>query len=249
MTPTNDCLRLSVWSGPRNVSTALMYAFAQRADTRVVDEPLYGHYLKITGAPHPGADEVMAVLETDGRRVVDAVLLGPGDRPVLFFKNMAHHLTGLDPAFMRQLTNVLLIRNPEEMLPSLAVNLTQPTLRDTGFKHQVEILDMLLAWGQTPPVLEARELLQNPRSVLGQLCDRLGLAFDEAMLAWPAGPRSEDGIWAKYWYHSLHRSTGFQPYRPKTEPFPDQLRPLLEACRPYYERLLAYTIKAEASEA
>lgn len=243
--PNSTCLRLSVWSGPRNISTALMYSFAQRADTRVIDEPLYGHYLSLSHADHPGRDEVIAAMENDGERVVREVILGPCDRPVLFLKNMSHHLMELDWAFLNQLTNVLLIRNPEEMLPSLAENLAQPILRDTGYKFQVELLDYLLDRGQTPPILEARELLTNPASVLRQLCERIGLAFDEAMLHWPAGARPEDGIWAKYWYHNLHRSTGFMPYRPKTDPFPPHLLPLLEECRPYYDRLLSYTIKAE----
>lgn len=243
--PNSTCLRLSVWSGPRNISTALMYSFAQRADTRVIDEPLYGHYLSLSHADHPGRDEVIAAMENDGERVVREVILGPCDRPVLFLKNMSHHLMELDWAFLNQLTNVLLIRNPEEMLPSLAENLAQPILRDTGYKFQVELLDYLLDRGQTPPVLEARELLSNPASVLRQLCERIGLAFDAAMLHWPAGARPEDGLWAKYWYHNLHRSTGFMPYRPKTDPFPPHLLPLLEECRPYYDRLLSYTIKAE----
>ena len=222
-----------------------MYSFAQRADTRVVDEPLYGHYLSLSHADHPGREEVIAAMENDGERVVREVILGPCDRPVLFLKNMSHHLMELDWAFLNQLTNVLLIRNPEEMLPSLAENLSQPILRDTGYKFQVELLDYLLERGQTPPVLEARELLSNPASVLRQLCERIGLPFDQAMLHWPAGARPEDGLWAKYWYHNLHRSTGFMPYRPKTDPFPPHLQPLLDECRPYYERLLSYTIKAE----
>lgn len=241
-----NCLRLSVWSGPRNVSTALMYSFAQRADTRVVDEPLYGHYLSVSDAEHPGAAEVMADMDCDSERVIQEVILGTCDRPVLFLKNMSHHLLQLDWDFLTQLTNVLLIRNPEEMLPSLAENLKQPILRDTGYKYQVEILDQLLAWGQTPPVLEAREILKNPASVLQQLCERIGLQFDESMLHWSAGPRPEDGIWAKYWYHNVHRSTGFNPYRPKTTPFPEHLQSLLAECQPYYERLASYTIKAEA---
>ena len=246
--PNPNCMRLSVWSGPRNISTALMYSFAQRTDTRVVDEPLYGHYLLRSGADHPGEDEVMADMDCNGERVVRDVILGPCDRPVLFFKNMSHHLIELDWDFLSQLTNVLLIRNPEEMLPSLAENLSQPILRDTGYKYQVEILDHLLAQGQTPPILEARELLTNPASVLRQLCQKIGLEFEEAMLHWSAGARPEDGIWAKYWYHNVHRSTSFMPYRPKIAPFPAQLHPLLDECRPYYERLLAYTIKAEPVE-
>jgi hypothetical protein len=237
-------LRICLWSGPRNVSTALMYAFAQRDDTRVLDEPLYAHYLQVSGADHPGKEEVMAALENDGERVIREVILGPCDQPVLFMKQMAHHLVELDWSFLKEVANVLLVRDPLEMLPSLAQNLTVPTLRDTGYARQTQILEQLRAWGQEPPVLEARELLLDPRGVLSQLCERLGLPFQQQMLSWPPGPRSEDGVWAKYWYHNLHRSTGFQTYRQKEEPFPVPLLPLLEECRPYYETLYAAAIKA-----
>jgi hypothetical protein len=210
----------------------------------VVDEPLYAHYLRVTAAPHPGAAEVMATMENDGAAVIRTVILGPCDRPVLFCKQMAHHLTELSWAFLAQTTNVLLIRDPVAMLPSLAQNLAQPTLRDTGLALQTQLYHHLCEIGQTPPVLEARHLLLNPRRVLEQLCQRLGLPFDEAMLRWPAGPRAEDGVWAKYWYDNVHRSTGFEPYREKQTPFPPHLQPLLDQCRPHYEELAAVAIRA-----
>ena len=239
-----DCLKLSVWSGPRNVSTALMYSFRQRPDTLVVDEPLYGHYLKATGAEHPGEDEVMAAMDTDGDRVVREVLLGPCERPVHFFKNMAHHLTHLDHAFLDGITNVLLTRDSAEMLPSLAQVLPEPTLRDTGFDRQMEILDHVLATGKEPIVLDARELLLDPPGVLRKLCDALVIPFHESMLRWPAGPKPEDGVWAPHWYANVHLSTGFSPYSPPTDTFPRRLVPLLEECRPPYERLKGYAIAA-----
>src|ERR687883_792368 len=135
-----ECLKLSVWSGPRNVSTALMYSFRQRPDTLVVDEPLYGHYLRVTSADHPGDEEVMASMDCCGERVIMEVILGPCERPIHFFKNMAHHLADLDRGFLGRITNVLLVRDPKEMLPSLAKQLPHPTLRDTGLREQVEIL-------------------------------------------------------------------------------------------------------------
>ena len=239
-----DCLKLSVWSGPRNVSTALMYSFRQRPDTLVLDEPLYGHYLKVTGAEHPGEDEVMAAMDTDGERVVHEVLLGPCERPVHFFKNMAHHLTHLDHAFLGGITNVLLTRDPAEILPSLARVLPEPTMRDTGFDQQMEILDHVLGAGNEPIVLDARELLLDPPNVLRRLCDALGIPFYEAMLRWPPGPKPEDGVWARHWYANVHASTGFSPYRPRTGDFPERLAPLLEECRPLYERLKRYAITA-----
>jgi Sulfotransferase domain len=239
-----ECLKLSVWSGPRNVSTALMYAFRQRPDTLVVDEPLYGHYLEVTRADHPGEDEVLAAMDTDGERVVREVLLGPCERPVHFFKNMAHHLEGLDRGFLGGLTNVLLTRDPAEMLPSLARQLPNPTLRDTGLLYQTEILDHLLGEGLEPVVLDAKQLLLNPPGVLRGACDRLGIPFHESMLRWPAGPKPEDGVWAKHWYANVHASTGFSAHKPRTGDFPERLRPLLEESAPLYERLKRYAIQA-----
>jgi len=234
--------RICLWSGPRNVSTALMYAFAQRSDTRVIDEPFYAHYLRVSGAEHPGRSEVLAGMDTDGRRIVRNVILGPCDRPVLFMKQMAHHLIDLDRSFLHKTVNVLLIRDPAEMLPSLAKNIPRPTLRDTGLKVQVDLLDELRALGQDPTVLDAKRLLLDPRGVLSALCQQLSIPFDGAMLSWPAGPRPEDGPWAKHWYQNLHLSTGFAPYQPKTDPFPDHLRPLLAECQPLYETLATRAI-------
>lgn len=241
-------LRLNLWSGPRNVSTALMYAFAQRPDTRVVDEPLYAHYLRVSGADHPGRDAVLAAQDQDGARVVRERILGPWDRPVVFFKQMTHHLVEFDErlltALFRDSVNVLLIRDPREMLPSLTVQLPNATLRDTGYAAATELHARLVALGQDPPVLESAPLLQDPRGVLSELCRRVGITFDERMLSWKPGPRPEDGVWAPHWYHNVHRSNSFEPYRPKSEPFPPRLEPLLAQCLPHYERLSRLAIRA-----
>ena len=236
--------RVCLWSGPRNVSTALMYSFAQRSDTHVVDEPLYAHYLRVSGARHPGRGDVLAAQDADGERVVRGIVLGPCARPALFLKQMAHHLVALDLQFMRETANVLLTRDPEQMLPSLIHQIPQPTLTDTGLARQCALLDMLEDWGRPAAVLDSRELLLDPASVLRQLCLRLNLDFQPSMLAWPRGPKPYDGVWAPHWYRNVHRSTGFQPYRPKQESFPNFLRPLLAACRPYYERLLERAVRA-----
>lgn len=236
---------ICLWSGPRNVSTALMYAFRERPDTEVLDEPLYAHYLRVSGAIHPGLEQVMAAQHPDGDTVVQNQVLGPSDRPVRFVKHMAHHLVDLDLGFLHATRNVLLIRDPEQMLPSLINQIPQPTLRDTGLKRQCELFDDLAHRGRPALVLDARELLLNPASVLRRLCAGLELPFFEAMLTWPAGPKPEDGAWAPYWYHSVHSSTTFMPYREKQSPFPECLEGLLAECRPYYETLYAHALKAD----
>jgi hypothetical protein len=244
MTPSFDPLRIHLWSGPRNVSTALMYSFAERSDTRVVDEPLYAHYLAVSGAEHPGREAVLAAQDSDGERVVREVVLARSDRPVVFFKQMAHHLIALDRGFLGRCANVLLTRDPVEMLPSLARNLAEPRLADTGYAVQTALLRELRALGQDPPVLVASELLRDPRKVLTELCTRLTIPFEPAMLAWEPGARPEDGVWAPHWYASVHRSSGFEPYRKKTAPFPERLKLLREQCRPHYEELARGAIRA-----
>ena len=230
--------RICLWSGPRNVSTALMYSFAQRSDTQVYDEPLYAHYLRRSKARayHPGADEVLAAQENDGNKVI-AAMLRADEKPVLFFKNMAHHLLNLDRSFMEKTINVILTRDPIDMLPSFANMIEHPTLDDVGYQLQAELADELDRRQLPMVVLEAKSILMNPRKELKRVCRTADVPFKEAMLAWPAGPRPEDGVWAKYWYDSVHRSTGFGQYQPKNDPFPERLKLLLEMCLPYYERL------------
>lgn len=239
-------LRLSVWSGPRNISTALMYSFAQRADTHVIDEPFYGYYLANSHARtyHPGADEVIASMETDAQVVIDQIL-GQWAKPVLFLKNMTHHLVEINWSFVDKLCNVILIRDPVAMLPSYAKGVPEPSLHDTGYDTLVRLVDFLEERGHPPPpVLDSKEVLLDPKAVLTKLCEQVGIPFDPAMLSWTAGARPEDGVWAKHWYNNVHSSTGFQRYRPKSEPFPTHLEPLLNECLPYYRRLEQLAIRA-----
>ncbi len=242
-------IRINCWSGPRNVSTALMRSFAQRSDTRAFDEPLYGYYLKTTRAPHPGLDELIEVLETDPNKIIRDVILASTDRDVVFFKQMVHHLLpDLDLDFLERCVNVLLIRDPAEVIASLVNQLPEPTMRDVGLERQVMLFRDLGSRGQEPPVLDARQLLLDPERVLQELCARVGIPWDPAMLSWPPGPQPEDGVWAKYWYDNLHTSTGFQPYRKRSRQVPEHCRELLAECRAHYEELIPHAIVAVPAE-
>lgn len=237
--------RINMWSGPRNVSTAMMYSWRERSDTAVWDEPMYGHYLSVTGVDHPGREAILGAVLTDREAVLEAMLEDPCPRPVWFFKNMAHHLVGFDLGVVDHLDNFLLTRDPREMLPSLALGLGRtPVMADTGFDAQVAIVERLEVTGRDPIVVDSRQLLTDPRSVLSQLCARLDLPFEEAMLSWPPGPKPEDGVWAADWYGRLHETTGFVPYRPKSDPFPQELEGVYAECAPHYERLSHLAIRA-----
>ncbi len=219
-----------------------MYSFRQRRDTTVVDEPLYAHYLARSGVDHPGRDDVLAAQDTDGEAVVRHLILGQAPTPVMFFKNMAHHLRGLDWSFLAGLSNVILTRDPAEMIPSLIEQFPEPDLEGTGLPVQVELLDAILDRGEDPIVVDSRILLEDPESTLIALCRRVAIDFDAAMLAWEPGPVPEDGVWAPHWYDALHRSTGFAPYRPKATRVPDRFAGLLTQATPLYERLAAYAL-------
>lgn len=235
--------RICLWSGPRNISTALMYSFAQRNDTMVFDEPLYGYYLTNSQANeyHPGASQIVESMECDGEKVI-ANMLNESRKPVLFFKNMTHHLLDIDKAFMKDMVNVILTRDPVEMIPSFAKVINHPTIYDIGYAQNSELLDYLEKNKIEPVVLDSKRILLNPKGVLKQLCLKANITFDEKMLQWKSGAKAEDGVWAKYWYDSVHKSKGFSKYIKKEEPFPNHLEPLLKECMPHYEKLLPYAI-------
>lgn len=238
-------LVINLLSGPRNVSTALMYSFAQRSDCSVVDEPLYGHYLKHTNAPQPYREELLEILNTEPDSIIsDWILSPPSSAENHFVKNMAHHLIEMDLDWLEdpRIRSIFLIRDPKQMLPSLVNQIKEPTLRDAAYESQAKWFQILSEAGQSPAVIDAKQLLLNPESVLRQLCEKLQIPFQESMLSWEAGPRKEDGAWAPYWYHNVHRSTGFGEYREKTEPFPERLKPLLDECLPFYKTLLDHAI-------
>jgi len=235
-------VRICLWSGPRNISTSLMYSFAQRSNCKVVDEPLYAHYLSQLSederARHPAANEIMASMEQDGAKVVE-MMTGDFGEPteVLFFKNMTHHLPGIDRSFMKDVVNVILTRDPENMLPSYDKVIKNPSLSDTGYDAHIELLDYFNREGITPIVVDSKSIQEDAERVLRELCKRAEVVFDSAMLKWEAGPKKEDGIWAKYWYSSTHDSTGFLKFTPKKDTFPQHLTPLLLQCKPLYKRL------------
>lgn len=231
-------IRIAMWSGPRNISTAMMRAWGNRPDTTVCDEPLYAHYLLRTGIQHPGRHETLAGHETDWRKVV-ATLVGDCDRPIFYQKHMAHHLLPeIDRGWLDSLTHAFLIREPHEMLTSLVRNLPEPRLEDTGLPQQIEILEFVRhRTRRLPPIIDARDVLDDPRRILTLLCERLGVAFREEMLSWPPGRRETDGAWAPYWYAAVEASTGFEPYRPKSQTVPRHLRPLLARCTELYRVL------------
>lgn len=240
-------LRIAMWSGPRNISTALMRSFEARGDTAVCDEPLYAHYLARRPVDHPGREEIVATCETDWRKVAD-FLTGPvpGGKPVFYQKHMAHHLLPeIGREWLSELTHAFLIRDPREMLLSLAKVTPDPGALDTGLPQQLELLRAVeRRTGKTPPVIDARDVLENPRAVLTKLCAALGLEWTEAMLAWPPGRRASDGVWAKHWYAEVEKSTGFERYRPRPGELAPELARVHAQCLAPYRTLHALRLTA-----
>ena len=235
-------VRVAMWSGPRNISTAMMRAWENRSDSVVVDEPLYAHYLDVTGKDHPMAAEVIAAGETDWEKAVEWLT---GSEPhgveVFYQKHMAHHLLpemGRD--WIDRLANCLLIRDPREMITSYIVKNDIPEMEDLGIPQLVEVYERVLErTGAPPPIVDSRDVLEDPRRVLGLLCESIGVEFVDAMLGWPPGRRDSDGVWAPHWYDQVEQSTGFRGYRPKSEDVPEDLAGLLAECQACYDRLYA----------
>jgi hypothetical protein len=236
----SESVRIAMWSGPRNISTAMMRSWENRADCSVWDEPLYAYYLAATGIEHPGAGEIIAAGEPDWRRVVD-LLRGPvpEGRQVWFQKHMTHHLLPeVDRGWLDDVISCFLIRDPREVIASYARTRPQVTLPDVGAEQQAEIYEHVRrVTGREPPILDARDVLEHPRAMLTALCAAAGVPFTERMLSWPAGLRESDGVWARHWYASVVSSTCFQPYEPKGHALARRLEPLARACEPAYRML------------
>jgi hypothetical protein len=241
-----------MWSGPRNISTAMMRAFGNRADCAVSDEPFYGAYLHATGLDHPMRTEVIASQPKDWREVA-AALTGPapGGRTIWYQKHMTHHmLGGFGQDWTDGFVNAFLIRAPEAVLASYARKRQDFTLAEIGLPAQVALFERAAQrLGRAPPVIEGADVLADPRGALTALCAACGMAFDEAMLAWPPGRRPSDGVWAPAWYEAVEKSTGFERPRPEArfDDLPDALKRIAEAGRPLYERLARHRLGAKAA--
>ena len=234
-------LRIAMWSGPRNISTAMMRSWGNRPDTFVWDEPFYPYYLQATGREDPLRDEVIAQGETDWRKVI-AQLTGdvPGGKRIFYQKQMTHHLLPeIDRGWLNAVTNCFLIRDPAEVIVSYLKKKSDPTLEDLGFVQQAEIFDWVRELtGTIPPVIDAHDVLENPERTLRLLCGAIGVDFTEAMLSWAPGLRETDGIWAKHWYSEVETSTGFRKPSTRTvASVPARLKEIHDRSRKCYERL------------
>ncbi len=236
---------IAMWSGPRNISTAMMRAWESRADTRVIDEPFYAHYLAVTGLDHPGAAEVIRCGETDWRKVVERVVTNAGAESILFQKHMTQHmLEHIDRRWMGRVSNCFLIRDPRRMLLSFSKVIPNPSLEQTGLPQQVELFNQVRDMtGAIPPVIAAKDVLLNPERMLRKLCAALDVGYDRAMLSWVAGRRESDGVWAKHWYAAVERSTGFSRHVEDDTPLPEQMNGLLEECQALYEQMARRRIR------
>lgn len=244
---TQKPLRIAMWSGPRNISTAMMRAWENRPDCAVSDEPLYAAYLAATGLDHPAAEEVIAAGDTDWPRVATALTAGPAPagKPIWYQKHMTHHLLpGMETDWVHQLSNVFLIRDPAQVVESYLKSRATVAPDDIGLLQQLRLFDAVAQrLGHAPPVIDADDFLRAPEAHLRALCLHLGITFTERMLHWPTGPRDSDGVWAPHWYAAVWASTGFEPWRERQPQLSGQTRAVAEACRPAYEALRGHRMR------
>ncbi|MDH3634552.1 MAG: HAD family hydrolase [Gammaproteobacteria bacterium] len=239
-------LRIAMWSGPRNISTALMRAWENRNDCVVWDEPLYGYYLQATGLPHPGAAEVIEAQGTDVDAIIERCTGAiPGGKQIFYQKHMTLHLLPeIERDWLSEMVNCFLIREPEAVITSYAAVRSDATLEDIGFIQQAELFDQVRAMtGEIPLVIDSREFLLDPATMLQAICTKLDIEFGPEMLSWPKGPRDSDGVWAKYWYDSVCNSTGFAPYREQKYTLSDKDKQIALHARPSYEILYQHRLR------
>ena len=240
-------VRIAMWSGPRNLSTAMMRSFGSRSDTFVSDEPFYGCFLKDTGADHPMRDEVIAAMDCDWTSVMTA-LRGPvpGGARVWYQKHMWHHMAvPIGYEDFDGFTHAFLIREPKRMIASYLRKREFAEFDGFGMDRQAEFFEREAdRLGAAPPVVDANDVLADPEGVLSKLCAALGIPWDPAMLGWASGRRATDGPWAPHWYSAVEASTGFGPPEADAVDLPDDARRVADRCRPYYEHLAAHRIRA-----
>ena len=237
--------RIAVWSGPRNISTALMRSFENREDTSVLDEPFYAHYLHTTGINHPGKNEILETQKIIWDEIVDYIKGPiPNNKPIWYQKHMAQHNTeGNDLSWTKCMDNLFLIREPEEVIASYYSIFPIDDDLLLGFKQQKELFKYILeTTGKISPVINSRTILTNPEKALKKLCGCLDIKFSEKMLKWPPGTRKSDGIWAKYWYKNVINSSGFKKNKKKEVTITSKMQPLVDRCRSSYEYLKQYQI-------
>ncbi|MBZ8178608.1 sulfotransferase-like domain-containing protein [Oscillatoria salina] len=240
--------RIAMWSSIRSLSTAMMRAWSSHPDTIVWDEPLYAVYLAQTKANHPYAEEILAKYETDFEKVIAKMTTGeiPNNQTILFQKHISDSLLvdEADLSFLSQLTNFFLIRNPQDIITSLYQKLPDLSIEDTGISNLKKIFDRVRELtGNIPPVVDARDLQNNPQKILSLLCESLGVDFSEKMLSWSAGKQETDGIWGKHWYQNVEKSTCFLPYRPKLDVVPKHLLSVVEECNSIYQELYQFRLR------
>lgn len=241
-------MRIAMWSGPRNLSTAMMYAFGARSDCAVWDEPYYAAYLAATGLQHPMRAEILAAGEQDQQQV-QRRLLGdiPDGKAVFYQKHMTQHmLPEIDRSWLGKVTNIFLIRDPAKVVASYHAKRENPTLEDIGFQQQAELFAQVVdVTGEIPAVIDSADILENPDAMLRKLCAYIGLPFEDAMLNWPAGGHKDDGAWAPHWYKSVWKSTGFSAKETQPIPLSPEGNAVRDAAQPFYEQLHKHRIRAD----
>jgi len=233
-------IKIALWSGPRNISTAMMYSFGNRADTSIVDEPLFGYFLKQTGVWRPSREEVLATMETDASAIIKKLSNPNINSGIYFMKHIANHLIDLDLSFLKDFRNVILTRDPKKVLLSYEAYVKSPTILDLAYEIQLDLINYLKKNNLHCIVLDADQVLKDSERELKKLCIELSIPFDQKMLSWEPGPRKEDGVWAKYWYHNVHKSRGFKKGTKEEADLSSNLEQLYSKSLKIYNKILKH---------